>query len=399
VNKISRALIIQCALVLAATISFILSIWQILTERQKFQWDLTVYYNGPLEFARGLDPYKVSHFVYPPIYLPIFKAFSTWFSYEQFYSVFLIAKIVCFLGLLLIWKRNFFAKVPLGTFLLFAWLGLYATFLVDFQAGNISVFETTLLFLAFVSFLKKRPRLFAVLILCAASLKMTPLFFLILLPLSSRQNWKVFFLGCLGFLLYGALNYVMYPEFTRTFITEALSRTGESGFVCPSSLAFITDAWIHLLSRWEFLPANGIAKITYLTMAIFILWQSAKSWNEAKGSECRSSQDRNFLIFFSILVFTLTMPRMKDYAYMIAIPSLLYAVYEFDFQIPRWILFLPLILIPPTTTWPPFFQEAFREFWSYYPLFLAALFWYFYLGQLSRTGLPRPNRPRPNQKK
>lgn len=377
-----QALIIQIALSLIASASFVLSIFDILADPEKFQWDLKVYYNGPLEFTQGLDPYKVSHFVYPPIYLPILKVFSTWFSYEQFYSVFLFAKILCFIGLLWIWKRVFLLKVPIGVFLLFVWLGFYATFFVDFLAGNISVFETTLLFLAFICFLKGFLVSFVVLVLSAASLKLTPVFFLILLPLSSRRNWKLFFWGCLGFLLYGILNFIMYPEFTRTFVVEALSRTGESGFVCPSSLAFLNDAWTQLLSRWDFLPAGAIAKMTYFVLALFVLLTSWQSLNRAHARGSRISSEQKFLVLFSILIFAITMPRMKDYAYMIALPSLLYAVYEFDIRVPRWVLFLPLILIPPATTWPPFFQEAFRQFWNYYPLFLASLFWFFYLSQL-----------------
>jgi hypothetical protein len=385
--KAHKELIMQGSLAFTAAVSFILSILEILADPEKFQWDLKVYYYSPLVFGEGLNPYKVSHFVYPPIYLPLFKIFSTLFSYDQFYPVFLFAKILCFFGLMFVWKKNFFLKAPFGVFLFLSWLGFYAAFLIDFQAGNISVFETALLFLAFSCFLKEWLGLFTVLVLCAASFKITPIFFLILLPLSSRQNWRVFSLGCLGFLSYGILNYLMYPEFTQTFFSEALARTGESGFICPSSLAFVTDVWTHFLSGWEFMPAKAIAKVTYLALASFILWRSWKSWHQAKGSGCRNNQDRIFLVLFSILVFTLAMPRMKDYAYMIAIPSLLYAMYEFEFQIPRWLLFLPLILIPPTTTWPPFFQEAFREFWSYYPLLLAALVWTLYLNQLKK--LPR----------
>lgn len=377
--RLRQRFIFQAVLVAITIISFTLSIWEILTDPEKFQWDLNVYYNAPLELLQGLDPYKVSHFVYPPVYLQVFKVFSTWLSYDQFYSAFLFAKIFCFIALLWIWRNFFLKRVPIGVFLLLVWLGFYSTFLLDFQAGNISVFETTLLFLAFVCFLKDRLGLFVALILLAASFKLTPVFFLILLPLYSKRNRRLFFLGCFGFLAYGVLNYLVYPEFTRTFISEALSRTGESGFVCPSSLAFVTDIWTHMLANWDFIPTHMFAKITYVALAFLILWRSFHDCSQASRNGSQILDKKTFLVLFSILVFTLTMPRMKDYAYMIAIPSLIYAIHEFDLQIPRWVLFLPLVLIPPTTTWPLFFQEAFRQFWSYYPLFLATLFWFFYL--------------------
>jgi hypothetical protein len=83
---------------------------------------------------------------------------------------------------------------------------------------------------------------------------------------------------------------------------------------------------------------------------------------------------------FAILVFVITMPRMKDYAYMVAIPSVLFAVHEFDWnRIPRWVLVLPLVLVPPRAEWPWLFDGIFDLFWSYYPLFFAGLFWFFYV--------------------
>lgn len=374
-----QSLLLQFFFAAVVVISFILNILEILSQPGAFQWDLNVYYIGPLEFLQGVDPYKISRFVYPPVYLFVFKVFSTWFSYEQFYQVFLFTKTVCFFGLLWIWKTFFFSRVPIGTFMLFIWLGLYATFLLDFQAGNISVFETTLLFLAFICFLKNRLGLFVIFILCVSSLKLTPLFFLILLPLSSKKNWRLFVLGCLGFLFYGLCNFLIYPELTRTFVAEALSRTSETGVISPSSFAFMTDAWRSLLSNWPGLPAGIISKTTYLVFVVYVFRRSWHSWKQSQKKGLQTQNERLFLVLFSILVYTVTMPRMKDYAYMIAIPSLLHAVYEHHFRIPRWVLFIPLIIIPTTTTQPLVFQAVFQQFWTYYPLLLATLFWSFYL--------------------
>jgi len=132
-------------------------------------------------------------------------------------------------------------------------------------------------------------------------------------------------------------------------------------------------------------PNSILVNATYLAVAIWIFCASWKSWRLAKVVNEGSNYDLLCLILFSILVYTLTVPRMKDYAYIIAIPSVLFAIEHFKVSVPRWISFLPLVIISYYTI-PPLF----RIFLDYYPLFVASFFWYLYSCELEkRSIMPR----------
>jgi hypothetical protein len=365
--------------------SFVLSIVRILRDPDHFQWDLEVYYNSPLLLARGQNPYEdggiVSGFVYSPIHLEIFRVFSSAFTYTQFYWVFLITKIASFAILLAIWKKFFLKETQLHVFAIFVWLGFYSAVFKDFQAGNISIFESTVLFLAFICFLKQRPYSFVFLVVLAASFKITPIFFLILLLLApNKYSLRCFALGCVGFLAFALLNLILFTDLTKQFISQALKRTtDEPGQYNPSSLSFITDALTTSLNHLGLVPSSMVANVIYLAVGILILWISWRSWKIVKVTNEESNYNLSFLILFSVLVYTLTLPRMKDYAYIVAIPSVLFAIEHFEISVPRWVLFLPLVLISHYSQ-PPLF----RFFWDYYPLFVASFFWYLYLSELKK---------------
>ena len=378
--------VFRISIILATIASFVVSIIRILREPDQYQWDFKVYYNSPLLLAQGQDPYEaysvLKHlgakgaFVFPPVYLQIFRAFSSLFTYDQCYWIFLFTKILCFATLLAIWKKFFLKTTQLYVFAVFVWLGFYATFLIDFQAGNVAVFETMILFLAFVCFLKDRLGWFVFLIVFAASIKLTPIFFLVLLLLApNRYSVRYFALGCAGFLSYALLNLILFSDLTRQFISEAMKRINESGVINPSSHGFINQMLRTSLSPFNLIPSSMLVNVIYLAVGICIVWTSWRAWKLVKIVDEGNNFNRLFLILFSILVYTLIMPRMKDYAYMIAIPSVLFAIERFEILVPRWIVFLPLVLISSGDSRPPLF----RIFADYYPLFVASFFWYLYL--------------------
>jgi hypothetical protein len=396
--------VFRISIILVTLGSFVLSIVDILSKPDRLQWDLQVYYNAPLFLARGQDPYEVVgdfYFVYSPIHLQIFRIFSCLFTYNQFYWAFLLAKIASLAVLLAIWKKFFLKETQLHVFAIFVWLGFYSTILSDLKAGNVSIFESTVLFLAFVCFLKQRLYSFVFLVVLAASFKITPIFFLLLLLLvPTKYGWKYFALGCVGFLAFALLNLILFPDLTKQFISEATKgTTNELGHLNPSLLALIRDVLTSSLAHFGLAPNSILINVIYLAVAVFIylavaVWIieiSWRSWSLIKVADEGNNYDSLFLILFSILVYTLTMPRMKDYAYIIAIPSILFAIERFRISVPHWILFLPLVMIG-FYTMPPLF----RVFWEYYPLFVASFFWYLYLCELDKRSasaeLPAPPR-------
>jgi hypothetical protein len=379
------------SIILATVGSFVLSIAKILREPDRFQYDLKIYYNAPQVLAQGLDPYKQGDFDYPPIYLQIFRALSGLFTYGQFRWVFVFAQILSFAILLVIWKRSFLKATRLDVFAVFVWLGLYSPMLLDFQAGNVHVFETTLLFFAFFCFLKDRLRSFVFFTVLAASIKITPIFFLILLLLApNRYGSRYFALGCVGFLAFGSLNLILFPELTKQFISYSIEIiNNEQGLINPSSLAFIYETLSGSLAHLGLIPSSILINVIYVAAGIWIFWTisiswtSWRAWRLIKITDEGNNFTRSFLILFSILVYTLVMPRMKDYAYMIAIPSVLLAIERFEISVPRWILFLPLVLLSSGGARPALFQVL----WDYYPLFVASFFWYLYVCELEKQSL------------
>jgi hypothetical protein len=386
----------------AVLASFVWSILDILGQPDKFQWSLRVYYEGPLLLARNLNPYEVGNlgypslsllaFPYPPIFLPIFTTLSIVFTYKQFYVVFLLLKIACLAILLFIWKRFYVRKIGLDIFLVFVWLGFYATLFLDFVAGNISVFETTVLFLGFLFFLKGRTAPFVLMILLGASVKLTPAVFLCLLPLSSIEHkWKYFSAGCLVFLAFCLSNLFLFPDLSLSFFRYALQHVDEDGYANPSSLALITD----VLARGANLLGLGankiIAAIIYSVFIGTILWMSLRAWVAAAHTREDEQRSRLVLSLFVILVYTLVMPRMKNYAYIIAVPSVLFALESIEIQIPRWLMFLPLIFVVRGPSYftvdmrmPHLFHGPFETLLVYYPLFVAFFFWHVYMQELKR---------------
>lgn len=372
-------------LALIAVLSFTLTLIEIFQNPDKYQWDLKVYFNAPLDLARGLNPYENTQFVYPPLTLNLFKIFPALFTYDQFYWLFLSFKIILFAALLVIWKKEFLRKTSIGLFSIFVCLGFYATFLLDFRAGNISVIETLLVFIAFCFYIRERYLVFSALIIICACFKITPIFFLALLIVGQREkHWKTFVFGCFLFILYGFANFIVYPSLAWDFVIQATSRTSESGFICPSSLSFLSALLNQSAEAFGFSFSKPLILSLYAFFACALLLISWKRLGNGLNAQT-PKVTRTFSILFIVLVYVLIMPRMKDYAYMIAIASILFAIQEFKFKVPQWVLFLPMILIPPTTFWPILFQTTFNVFWTHYPLLLVGFFWKLYMDQLDRS--------------
>jgi len=107
---------------------------------------------------------------------------------------------------------------------------------------HINLVEQALLWLAFSFYIKKRLVPFCVFVLFAASFKMTPTFFIILVLLSDDKNKYKLFVGSAGaFLTYLLIQYVILPDYFTGFVRNALAVVGESGRVVPSTLKFLGD--------------------------------------------------------------------------------------------------------------------------------------------------------------
>ena len=359
---------LRATLILWPIASFVLSVAQIFIDRGQ-QWDLRNYLNGLTAYRDGLNPYVDSSFIYPPVFLPILNWLTVNRTYDQLYVGLLFGKVAFILVLLGIWKRWFAKDTPAHVFLPLAWIGFFSTIAIDLYAGNVSVVETTLLFAGFLSFTKGHLYAFAALIAIASTPKIAPIVFLVAL-LTKPNGWRPFLAGFGGFTFFLGFNYGLYPTFSRSFLTEAWSRTSESQVINPSSLAFIKDA----LPKF----ADVGAPVVWLAFAIFVYVVSWRAWRRQNTAPTGLES-----ILFLILVYVLTVPRMKDYAYMIALPSALFAIQSYRVRRPEWLLAIPLAVNTARSA-PLLFETPFGLLWYYYPLAVALGFWWIFVDEFRR---------------
>lgn len=368
---------LRTTLILWPIASFVLSLIQIFLDRDQ-QWDLRNYLNGLKAYREGLDPYLDGAFIYPPVYLPILNWLTRAFTYDQLFVGLLALKVVGFAALLVTWAKYVLPRLPAYVILPVIWLGFYATFAIDFYAGNVSVFETLGLFLGFACLIGDRLYAGALLIALAATAKIAPIVFLVALLIRPRGQGP-FAAGVASFCFYLGFNYGTFPKFSRDFVTQAWSRTQESKLINPSSLAFIRDA----------LPTSftSLAPVIWFVFAVSIYALSWRAWRSRGDRSPRES------ILFLILVYVVTVPRMKDYAFMLAIPSVIFALTHFRPRRPEWLLILPLLLNSKVSA-PVLFETPFALFWGYYPLAVALGFWaLFAFGLRRRRSLSTGDRP------
>jgi hypothetical protein len=360
-------------------ISVFMTVKEISRGSERFQWDTHVYYTAPINYSQGQDPYKENIFVYPPLFLPVLKLIPAFFSEAEFYIFFLSLKIICFLFLLFLWRKYFLQETSFFAFTLLTWLGFNSAFSVDFYAGNITVFEVTLLFLAFMFLLAEEVKYFVLFILLASFFKIVPLFFLILLPLLDFKKYaKHFLFGILGFAIYALINWMVFPQFTSEFVFEALHRTAELGRINPSTWSFFKEV-VQLGNQYLGMTID-FTWMFFMIFCGFIYYYSLKAWSVYKKNN--TELDRKLLIFFAITIFCVTAPRMKDYLFILVIPSLIYGTSFLRQSIPVWVGYLPFLVASKESIRPFLFRDIYNLADSYYPLGIALLLWYLFYKKL-----------------
>src|ERR1700753_1581969 len=177
--------------------------WFVLRHTSPLQWDFKVYYAAALADAHGYDPYTVSNFgrviadppenpfVYPPITLYLFRAF-TWFDLNTAYALWLSLKLFAILALMLIWQRLFFRGRTGPLFYAFSLMAFCASGARDLMSGNVSAFEQCLLWYAFYLFVHDKSAIKFCSLVCVASIfKLLPIAFLGLwLTTKHRQRFR-----------------------------------------------------------------------------------------------------------------------------------------------------------------------------------------------------------------
>lgn len=386
--------IILLALLLVYAFHIVDYIWD---NPRSTQWDLMVYYYAAKAHSENLDPYYLHSleetsgeklrltFVYHPATLPFFKILNL-LEYDTAHYTWLILKLIFLAALIIIWRKYFLRDTSFLLLLALVLLAYDATVYWDLKAGNISIFEQLLLWLAFVFFLKRKPLLFCILVLAASYFKFTPLIFLILLPISDlKHKWR-YSAASLGiFLLFIAATYLSSPALFRDFITSFNAIAERGTDYNYSMLAFLKD-FSENVFPFKHVPFQYvISGLLYGLVIIAVGMISAKAI--VRASHTREPL-RSLLILFIVCVTSVViLPRMKSYSFIILIPPSLFIMRYYLSQNVNIFVFL-LLILPWATPLPD--SQLIDTFSRYNPLFMAVMIWIMYIVYTGRL-VRKPN--------
>lgn len=329
-----------------------------------YQWDFKIYYSAIESLQAGHNPYEMLY-VYPPLTLWIFFPF-TLFTPPVASALYLVLKSLAFLFLLFLWRKEFLPsgdKPLLPPFLLFAF---NAAIYTDFAAGNISIFEQLFLWLAFSFLLKNRIPWFCTLIIIAASFKLTPLLFLLLLPLFGlKQSWYYVGMSSGIFAAFLFCCYLFSPSLFQDYLAN-LQVDGGRGAINPSVFAFFS----HIS---EFIGRSGQMDIPEIVpIAAYLCFSAAVLFIARRPlailARSANPRDRMILVFFVCVLTALILPRFKDYAYILLLVPTYFIILTANVP---WNRSLMLLLTMVSASIPLPGLSFNSKLWGYYPLFLA----------------------------
>lgn len=357
-----------------------------------YQWDFHMFYGAAREFAAGASPYRgvgLSYY-HPPLMLYVYRLFTLlpeYWAVELWY----VLKLIALIGLLAIWHRDFVRFQLRGSTVLFFIFAYGATIYSDLVAGNVSIFEQLLLWISFSQLLRGRYLVFALCVIAAAQVKITPIFFAVLpIVACEPRQWRAFFAAVIGFFAVFSLNFLLEPELFQNF-WSAVPKLDERGIECISFLALVRDVSDLALGK-EFTQLSLLDEVVFFCIAGAIGLLSLMAWLRYRK---RVPQiDQRLLICFSCFVFALIAPRFKVYSYIVVLAPTLYL-----FRIGNWGWFIPLavammavlVLYPQGSSLLPF-RIAFEFFNSYLLLFATLTIWMVYIDVLcAHSAAPRPS--------
>lgn len=359
---------------------FALSLLRIGTDQDHFQWDLRVFHAAPAILEDGRNPYDREagveipaglSYLYPPVVLHVFAPVSR-LSYEAAYRLWFVLKLLALIALIVVWRRAFEKVDASWLVLLLMTFGFNSALLRDFAAGNVALFEQLGLWIAFYHLLHRRPYIAGAVIAVVAQVKMMPVVFLgLLLAMPAESRWKPFSASLALFLALFATNFTLMPQLSMQYLELFVAgnqNLDERGVFNPSVLSLVRDLAEFAAERGVSLPASfaNVAYFSYVTaFGLFLIWVLRRYWHEL------GKVDGRLLIYLACLIYVLTMPRVKDYTYIILLMPALHILRGLrpGSLIP---LIAVLMVMPASSTYVPgLARHAIAWVHSYLSLFAA----------------------------
>lgn len=326
----SIGLLLYCAVVL----------FNVITKNK--QWDYKTYYFAAKTYFSGGDPYQIEAlsrtagehitfpFVYPPPALFFFRPFPL-FDYRASYLIFLGAKLIALAALIFIWRKFFLGdrSYEIVLFLLCA-LAYRETVVRDLYAGNVSCFEQLLVWSAAACFVKKNTAPFCFLIVISAFFKITSILFLFL-PLidKDRRSIATVISALAVFVSINLLFYANEPALFGGFLENLISPDNhgslsisleERGNANPASFALIKD----IVEVFSQVTSFSIPLLDLALYGIFVVLVLISAYIKAKTVDFRANRIEFIILCF--FLYALTLPRFKDYSYMLLIVPTLHVI-------------------------------------------------------------------------
>ncbi|CAB1058481.1 hypothetical protein D1BOALGB6SA_3237 [Olavius sp. associated proteobacterium Delta 1] len=364
---------------------FITLILHISAHDDQYLWDFRTHREAGKILAAGSNPYDADTlfpkartrflYTYPPITLFFYRLFAIP-EYKTAFHIFLIAKFILLLGLVYFWQREFLKEDGNRLFYVFCLLAFNSTVFLDMIAGNINLVQQSLLWLGFSFYIKGRYKLFCLCTLIAASFKMTPVFFLILMLLPDDKNkYKYFFGAAAVFLGYLLIQYLIVPDLFTGFIKNALEVVGEPGGVAPSTNKLIAGIFEIVTKITGLTAPHAFQSAIFIMLAAAVVFFSFKACLRLKQVQI---DNRAMLeVFVVCLVYALIHPRFKDYGYILLIVPSFYVIKNIKYS--KIAPFLFILFIMSNRMMLPIVSSVYDIIWAFFPLLVAYCVWGIYL--------------------
>jgi hypothetical protein len=365
---------------------------------KNYFWDFKMYCLSTNCLNKNLNPYNTDDlaklggiesnlpFAYPPLTLNFFKLFN--FKNSEFAAIlFMIFELLLFIFIIFIWRKILNIKNDI-LFYLFIFLAFNSSVYLGLRAGNITMFVQFILWIGIYFYLKRKYVLFCAFTVLAATFKLMPITFLILLLFTNdRRKYVYFLLSSTTFIIYLALNYLVQPFLFVEFVKTSIGILDERRIINPVLFWFIKDFLQQFLGNRLGLDYSKLIGIMlYVLIISLISIITFKSIRKMLKKTNISSSDRElFLVFLFCFVYSFIMPRFKDYDYILLIAPTYFIIRHMDYIINPKYLLIFICLISATYVTLPGLKIIYFFMWNYYPLFLALISWSLYISYIFKS--------------